>query len=52
MKNLLTYFIQYQGTQSRDSCVQREQATAYRNHKSASEKLCLVSNLYFSSKPG
>ena len=27
-------------------------ATAYRNHKSAGEKLCLVSNLYFSSKPG
>ena len=27
-------------------------ATAYRNHKSADEKLCLVSNLYFSSKPG
>ena len=27
-------------------------ATAYRNHKSADKKLCLVSNLYFSSKPG
>ena len=27
-------------------------ATAYRNHKSAGEKLCLVSNLCFSSKPG
>ena len=27
------------------------QSTAYRNHKSAGEKLCLVSNLYFSSKP-
>ena len=27
-------------------------ATAYRNHKSAGEKLCLVNNLYFSSKPG
>ena len=27
-------------------------ATAYRNHKSAGEMLCLVSNVYFSSKPG
>ena len=27
-------------------------ATAYRNYKSAGEKLCLVSNIYFSSKPG
>ena len=30
----------------------QQYATAYRNHKSAGEKLCLVSNLYFSSKPG
>ena len=27
-------------------------AYVYRNHKSAGEKLCLISNLYFSSKPG
>ena len=52
------YIIEYQDMQSRDSCVQREKkklqhyATAYRNHKRAGEKLCLVSNLYFSSKPG
>ena len=29
----------------------QDYATAYRNHKSAGEKLCLVSKLYFSSKP-
>ena len=30
----------------------QDYATAYRNHKSSSEMLGLVSNLYFPSKPG
>ena len=41
--------------QSHDSCVQRDASssiTLLPTGKSAGEKLCLVSNLYFSSKPG